>query len=828
MAELDHLQVVGFTQSQMFRSMLSARRPAAPARDRIPHGQQLLDQITALAQQSLALSQQRQAFQLPPQGMTIVLEISPRGHLDYKQLEWKRDGIEVLNVTERGATDIVVLFIPDGRLGALEKRIRDYLEKQTKRNIPKNAPLIDVIDTAPPPDHEDRRWFQLWLRQLPEGPAETRTQFARLARQLDIEVERGFLKFPGRVVVAANASRTALEQAVELLDMLAEIRSVPPTAEFFLADLTPAEQADWVGNLRDRITFTADNSGSTPFVALLDTGVNFGHPLLSGGLHEEDMHAVHADWVTIDQRGHGTQMAGLVLHGNLTEPLGSVANYEVGHRLESVKILPDDGTNSEHLYGWITRLAAGAVEIPHPERRRIFAMMTTSEGETTGTPSEWSSTIDHLAFGPIQEDLDNDAAQDEPRLFVLSAGNLPWDGWSDYPSVNLTTPIENPGQAWNALTVGACTFLAGIDGVTYPSYNVIAASGALSPSSSTSLLWKPQWPYKPDVVAEGGNGCLEAGIHVVVGPDSVRMLTVAHDMAVTLLAETGDTSAAAAEVTRLCAQIAARYPSYWPETIRALVIHGARHTLTMRSELPPVPLVQHKLSLLRKYGYGAINAANALDSAARRPTLVLQETIKPYRLDGNELRLNNTNLHALPWPQALLQVLGEAPVTMRITLSYFVAPNPGQRGWQSRFRYQSHGLRFAVKGSTETADRFMQRINRIEREAAAVNGEIEAMHDPDNDGWFLGPKLQTRGSVHSDAWTGTAAQLAEKSHIAVFPVGGWWKDWKDAAQYNKSVRYSLLVTLEVMEDLNVDLYVPIQTQIAVAVAIPAQVAQGAG
>lgn len=805
-------------------------------RDRIPHGQRLLAQIGLLAQQSGVLSQQRQALQLPPQGMTIVLEISPRGTLDYKQLEWKQDGIEILNVSEHEGTDLVVLFVPEGRLSALEKRVRDYLEKQTTRNAPKNAPLINVIenirraafdelwtDAEALPNPEDRRWFQLWLRQLPAGPVATRAQFSNLAQQFGIEVERGFLKFPGRVVVAARARRTELERAIELLDMLAEIRSVPPTAEFFLADLTPSEQAAWVAHLRDRTVFADENENSS-FVSLLDTGVNFGHPLLSAALHEGDLHAVHPAWVTNDQHGHGTQMAGLLLHGNLSEPLASAEEYEVAHRLESVKILPDEGENPEHLYGWVTRLATDAVERPHPERRRIFAMMTTSEGQNRGIPSEWSATIDHLAFGPLEDGLGGEAAQRGPRLFVLSAGNLSWPEWNDYPNVNFTTSVENPGQAWNALTVGACTFLAGIDGATYPAYEAIAVSGALSPSSSTSLVWQSQWPYKPDVVAEGGNGCLEAGHNVIVGPESLRMLTTAHDMAVTLLAETGDTSAAAAEVTRLCALVASRYPEYWPETIRALVVHGARYTDVMKGELPPEPVTQHKLNMLRKYGYGAINIANTLDSATRRPTLVLQETIKPYRLDGNELRLNNTNLHALPWPREVLEALGAAQVSMRVTLSYFIAPNPGQRGWQSRFRYQSHALRFAVKGATETPERFMQRINRIEREAAAINGEIESMPDPDIGGWVLGPNFQKRGSVHSDTWVGTAAQLAEKSHIAVYPVGGWWKDWKDAAQYNKSVRYALLVTLEVMEDLDVDLYLPIANQIAVpiAVAIPGE------
>ena len=74
---------------------------------------------------------------------------------------------------------------------------------------------------------------------------------------------------------------------------------------------------------------------------------------------------------------------------------------------------------------------------------------------------------------------------------------------------------------------------------------------------------------------------------------------------------------------------------------------------------------------------------------------------------------------------------------------------------------------------------------------------------------------------------GTAAELAEKSHIAVFPVGGWWKDWKGAGQPTKAVRYALVVTLEVAEGLEVDLYTPILTQIPVpAVVVPVEVDQG--
>jgi len=813
-----------------------------PLRDRATHGQRLLQQFAALTRREAEVSQLRTQMNLPRQGMSIVLEISPKGFLDYKTLEWRREGIEVLNVSEGEASDLVVVFVPDGHLTAFVNRITDYLERDTAFSKPKNAALVNVIenvrraafdelwtDISPPPPSNEPKWFQLWLRELSEGPLVTRNRFAELARALNIRVEPGFVTFPGRVVVAAYAPRASLERAIELLDAVAEIRSVAPTADFFLSQLNPAEQADWVHNLVERTTHA--DAEDAPYVALLDTGVNRGHPLIRQGLADADMYALQQSWRRTDHHGHGTQMAGLLLHGSLEAPLSSNEAYQIPHRLESVKILPPEGENPPHLYGWITAQAAKAVEESYPNRRRTFAMMTTSVGKTTGSPSEWSATIDRLAFGaPDAVDEETEGAQVQPRLFVLSAGNVGWPSWNDYPAINDLWPIENPAQSWNAITVGACTYLTDFDQNQYPSFQAIASAGGLSPSSSTSLLWhRSNWPYKPDVVAEGGNGCLDAGVQVIVGPENLRLLSTSHDMVTALLTETGDTSAATAEVARLCALLSDRYPSYWPESLRALVIHGARHMPVMLAQLPLVPHMRHKLNLLKRYGFGAISLNNSLDSTNTRPTLVVQETIKPYRVEGASIKLNAVNLHELPWPAAALQALGETTVALRVTLSHFVDPNPSQRGWQSKFRYQSHGLRFAVKGATESPDEFNKRINLLERQAVAENGddENEVFRDPDSAGWFLGTRLQSRGSIHSDVWTGTAAELADKSHIAVFPVGGWWKDWRGAGQPTKAVRYALVVTLEVAEGLEVDLYTPILAQIPVtAVVVPVAVDQG--
>lgn len=838
---LDHLVVTGRTESDDFKSTLSVRRPAPPNLPRKAHGSALLAQIKRLMEQEAELKGQRGELGLPAAiGITITLQIYPRGALDYAlQLEWKRDGIEVLSATPvADDREIVVLHVPDGKLSAFETRIKKYLtenvkpkaDKKDAKPKPKHATLINAIEQfrraafadlwtdemRRVPAEDDLEWYQLWLR-LPAGKQAQAVYEAFLARAqgLNVVVEPGYVPFQGRIVVAVQATRRRIQDALDLMDFIAEIRSVPPLAPFYL-ELKPYEQVEWVKDFLARAKFRGDDA---PYVTLFDTGINPAHPLLQPALAEADLHAVQEAWGVTDVDGHGTEMAGMVLHGDLAQALASKAQHHVAGRLESVKIAPPGGANPPHLYGWVTRQAATKVHVAHPQRRRTYALMTTSTGSTYGFPSEWSATVDQVSYGGSDEN----PVDGNQRLFVLSAGNIPWNKWAADPEQNDNWSVENPGQAWNALTVGACTDLVNVDKEKWPSAEPLAKKGLLAPCSTTSVQWDATWPFKPDVVAEGGNGCHD-GLSVIVGPADVRLVTTSHDLAKQMFTEAGDTSAAAAEVSRLCTHLQAQYPGYWPETLRGLVVHGARYTKQMQSLLPPlVRQKKDKLLMLRRFGYGRISPFDTLHSTLQQPTMVLQERIKPYKGSGAKVQLDQFNLHALPWPAEALRKIADADVALRVTLSYFVEPNPSRRGWQSKYRYQSHALRFAVMGSTEDEDRFLQRINKIEREALEAElkeGEkLESMPDPDGDGWYLGAQLRNRGSIHSDLWVGSAAQLAAKSHVAVFPVGGWWKDWA-GAQRPQTVRYSLIVTLEALNNIEIDLYTPIATQLKVPIVVP--------
>ena len=198
-------------------------------------------------------------------------------------------------------------------------------------------------------------------------------------------------------------------------------------------------------------------------------------------------------------------MAGLALMGNLTEVLASQDPIGVRHRLESVKLLPKDGANggdARH-HGYLTTEAVARPQITAPQRRRLFSMaVTTRDNRDRGRPSAWSAAIDRLA-------ADAEGYGDTPRLFVVSAGNVSDpNAWAEYPESNSTDGIHDPGQSWNALTVGAATDLVQITEPDAGGYQPIAPAGGLSPFSTTSVIWQPQWPLKPDVVFEGGNAAV--------------------------------------------------------------------------------------------------------------------------------------------------------------------------------------------------------------------------------------------------------------------------------------------------------------------------------
>lgn len=836
MAEQDdrrkrHFILEGTAQTEPFaRPPRKIEPPTVPARDRQGHGNALLAQLEALRPRfDSARAAQATAGLDTGYGLQIEFESFPDIELAVQSLDRIGSGIELRNVRRDERRTLATVFVPDGRLETFESLIRTYLdESKDTKGGPRNFKLLNTIsairsaalnalwtdDPAElPTSDDDAFWWEVWLPVTGDREATT-GRFKQLAEGLGFQVAPGELQFPERTVLLAYGSAGQMKRSILTLNSIAELRRAKETAEFFDA-LLPAEQPAWLDDLLGRTTVPAAGA-EVPHVCIFDTGVNHGHPLVATVLAAEDAHTVEPGWGTDDGDGHGTAMAGLAMAGNLADALASDDSIHVAHRLESVKLLREDGANggdARH-HGYLTTEAVARPEIVAPQRRRVFSMAVTArDNRDRGRPSAWSAAIDRLA-------ADADGYGETTRLFVVSAGNVSDpNAWAEYPESNGTDGIHDPGQSWNALTVGAATNLVRIAEPNTGGYQPIAPMGGLSPFSTTSLTWQPQWPLKPDVVFEGGNAAVT---RLYAKPyaetkASLSLLTTDREPERRLFTTTNATSAASALAARMAAQLMAEYPGLWPETIRALIVHSADWTDAMRQAFLPAvgqPAKADVARLVRHCGFGVPDLERAMWSVENSLTMICEGRLHPFRRErGKDPTLRDMHLHRLPWPLQELEALGATPVEMRVTLSYFIEPNPSERGFSARYRYESHGLRYDVKRPAESEADFRARIN-----AAARDEEERTRAGGDDPGWVIGKQNRHKGSLHSDIWRGSAADLASRGVIGVYPALGWWKTRPLLERYDGTARYALAVSIRAPE-VDVELYSAIANQIAAPVAV---------
>jgi len=739
--------------------------------------------------------------------------------------KFNKSGLHLLNARQAddvaGAQGELLFFASTEALTKLETKVEAFRDQAVASGRPRNADLVQSIGRL-----EKAKLRALWRGPRDSFPADAAASvdwevwvatdqvqtFVLAAEAANLHVAADRLYFPEQTVIRITASRNALAALIRSTPAMVTALAKPATTADFFDGLPVDEQPLWAADLLLRTTFTAD--ANPVHVTLMDTGVTLGHPLLDPALAPQDRFASDPAWGPDDVLGHGSGMAGLALYGDLTTALETAAPIDVPHRLESVKVIPDVGVNPHHLLGAVTRDGVDAVEV-WADRRRVFvlASSTPDDHPHDGAPTSWSTELDQLAAG-------KSGLQAQPRLIVTSAGNVPthlhmtagYHAVCDHPDQE----IEAPGQAWNAITVGAYTDKA----VANPLVGVpLAGTGDLSPYSKTAS-WSGVWPLKPDFVLEGGN-LLMTLLPPAYPHQDLCLLSTSNTPAGQQFTTFEATSAATALGGRLAAQTWSLYPTRWPETIRALLVSSARWTAPMTAHLPATPNKGHYEPLFQRYGYGVPDLARAGRSADDVVTLMVEDTIVPYTqgANGGPGVHNQIKMHALPWPVERLRDLGAREVTLRVTLSTFVEPNPGEAARGRKLQYGSHGLRFKLKRADETDAQFEKRINT----AAAADDDSPDVPQAggDQDGWRFGSRRRDVGSIHRDEITCAASDLARRSLLAVHPVAGWWKTKLRKDDQPQTARYSLIVEIDA-EGTDVDLYAEIQ--VALAAQIAAQLA----
>lgn len=798
-----------------------------PQRDRQEHAGALIQQLETAQQANVERVEEQRALGLDTGlGIYLTFESEPNFELKFESLDAARSGIELCTVkTTNDHRTIATVFVPDGKLGQFIKKVEDYRDEDTPprrdgTTSPKNEKLVASIGAVrlaaleslwtepgvPFPGAGELLTWEVWLRR--DGAhVDHLARLRGFAATWELTVGAQFVSFVDRQVVLVRGTATNLSRSAELLGMIAELRIPKTTAAFFTA-MNGMEQQQWSQSLADRLVPPV---GDVPYVCLLDTGLNHQHPLIAPASTAADVHTYKPAWGVADQEGHGTPMAGLALYGDLTEALEAAGPLPLTHRVESVKIVNEADPADPELYAAVTQESVYRVELT-PDRDRVFCMaITATDGRDRGLPTSWSASVDALSSASEEED-------GQARLIVVSAGNTDPAQRHLYADSNLTDSIHDPAQAWNALTVGGYTVKALIDAERFPGWTPLAEAGDLSPCSCTSTTWG-KTPIKPDIVMEAGNMGINPDAD---GPDYIddglQLLSTGHNFLLNQpFTSFGDTSAAAALASRYAAMLWAKYPALRPETVRALLVHSAAWTPEMLTRFRQAGGGLDYRNLVRCFGRGVPDLRRLLSSLDNSLTLLVESEIQPFFKEEGQSAVKTREMreHPLPWPVEALDALGDTPVSMKVTLSYFVEPSPGSRGWTARYGYQSHGLRFAVRHHLESEAAFRLRVNRVGREE---DYEGAGLADP---GWEFGyglRNLTTAGSIHTDVWRGTAAELASRGFVAVYPTMGWWNKRPHLNGWEKSAPYSLVVTIET-PTIESELYTEVAEQIGVPVVV---------
>lgn len=835
MAQEPKKHLIGIERYATGQDYAYPRRVAPPfsiaPRFRAIHGNRIQRQIEAIRDQ-FELNQEQEI----PEGLVrddaIYVEFFSEWGFDFKYEQLNsdsRDYYKILKVTKESRTfegqdqkrfKVLVMLAKRGVEHFLSK-VEDYLTRNF-RDRPDGNPLsqnlianlheirlatlhafwVD-IDAYSFPEADQETWWEVWFRR-------TAYQKDKIEQQLEVarlNFSPRELVFPEHVIRMVRGTAEQLASSVFLLDSLAELRRPQEINDFITSEeITYDDEQTWVQDLISRTQFIPGEEEGNVYVCLFDSGLTHRHPLIEPLVDESNLHSWNPAWGVEDtgaDGGHGTGMAALVLFGDLTEALASPAPIRVFHGIESFKIVQPGVTNDKELYGIIYLDGVSTVSVSNAQANRVFCISVTNDGVIrSGRPSSASSTLDQIAFGASFE-------RAGPQLVLVSGGNVKLTNHGDYPSQNFIRSIQDPGQAYNVLTIGAFTQKDRLSRASM--YSPIARLGEMSPRNSTSAVWENQWPNKPDLVLEGGNQVTDG--HFLWAHDELDPLSVNKDFSTRLFRPFGGTSSAVAFASKMAAEILLAYPNFWPETIRGLMVHSAEWTPQMLTG-KNISIEGDRKVLLRSVGYGVPNLNKAIYSAGNALTLISQSQIKPYKLVGSLVKYNEFHLYEIPWPTAVLQdQLFDQEVTIKVTLSYFIEPNPGAREYTKNFSYHSHSLDFKLIKANESPAEFRRRVSA----AAEMEDDSETPDMRDED-WTIKERVRSKGSIKKDFLKTDGATLSSRNILAVYPKSGWYRSRKSLEKYDQDVRYSLIVSIETPQT-EVDIYTPVENLISTPIPV---------
>ena len=740
--------------------------------------------------------------------LVIVIELGGPVASD----EFRRAGLQVLDAADKA---VVVAFADDPQMAGFLQRLDECAggipPGHTSEPYAAFVDAIDAVRALGPDDRMTEALGEIVAQTAPESElrldvelwhpgdrprADAWTDLLRKAvTTAGGRITDAYASDQAGVILARVYAPAGRIRELAGLDVIARLDVLPRPAltspQLFALDF-------------DHLPTVDPPSLTAPIVGLIDSGIASGHPLIGPAVLAAE--ALSPDITDgEDRNGHGTMVAGLLLHG----PIESVINGGVRARpicrLLSVAVLDEDGLFPDDRL-W-ERDLIDAVEWCASQGARIINLSVGDRRRPLRTPRQQPAAA-----------LVDEAARRLGLVVIVAAGNthptdylgtIQSDCLLGYPAALLTdgaTGVLDPGTAALALTVGGL--------------NDAAAAGGYAGRETVTRrpFGQPGWPspvtrrgpgvsasVKPELVERAGTLALESG-RIVSDPELSVISSLLRPGL--LLGFDLGTSFAAPLVTRVAAAVQARYPDFGPNLTRALVLLSAEGN-AFEEQIEGTPAVRRNQAR-QLLGYGRPSIARAAESTSHRVTLIAEGAIP----------MNGVHIYEIPTPSSFFKSGGRRGIDVALAF------DPRTRS--SRLDYTSSKIEFLLYRGIPL-DEVTELVARAEGEDVDLEGEdeadgSEASTPPSGAARSQAVKLQPANTIRSRGTNQLgrvefAQRLDPTKHAPTFLVVRNVNRWEDATA---TQNYGLAIALWRTEG-QPELYAELEAQLEVVLEVPIEV-----
>jgi hypothetical protein len=642
---------------------------------------------------------------------------------------------------------------------------------------------------------------QTWARKIAEWSSKRQTAYEQWdALQWErLDLLRRFVEFyQGKmldIVHEDNPESASLPDSFSVrLDIVAKglkdlVLNCPFIFEVVEPDdiETPQQVARTQVQVMQQVQLVAPDSAA-PAVCVIDGGIQEGHfwlqPAIDGTESRCYLPATPTDVNDhIRDGGHGTRVAGAVLHGDAVPKNGRV-NLESwvqnARVLDANSVMPPELFPPTVLRHVVKQYHEGA------RKTRIFNHSINADGPCrTRHMSAWAAEIDRLSG---EYDI----------LIVQSAGNIgdishllqrgcTYPEYFSEPSCR----IANPAQSFQALTVGSVAYGA-FESTGWRSF--ATQKGEPSAFSRSGLgIWDS---IKPEVVEFGGDCLGSRGT-----PRSISTPTIGRECYPELVRATATggpaydrdqvgTSFAAPKVSRIAARLQVALPDQSCLLYRGLIVQSAQWPEWAEA----LPADQQTL-LLKRIGYGIPDIERATTNTDHRTTFITGE--------DRDLSPGDCHIYQVRVPDEMRRPGDDYDIRVEVTLSYVAEPRRTRRNHRG---YLSVWLDWISNRRGETFEAFLTRALKDDDDAIQQGTSFGWTIERQGDNGRLRGVRRTVGTVQKDWAILKSNQLPEDFCIAVRGHRGWSQDPEAAA------RYCLVVSFEIIGK-EIPIYEPLRVAV---------------